>query len=398
MHNCIAIIVAAGRGQRMESAIGGPKQYRKLGAQAVLNRTISRFVNHEAVDLVLPVIHRDDLDLYDSLVFPNQKLMNPVFGAATRQESVNCGLKALTELAPRFVLIHDGVRPFVQANTITDVINALEPGVCALPAHPVTDTLKHVDELGLVDQTVNRESLFGAQTPQGFLYHEILAAHEEAAAAYKCEFTDDAQIAENAGLSVRLVKSSASNIKITTLEDLETGRMRYQIADVRTGNGYDVHRLVAGNSVTLCGIEIPHSRSLDGHSDADVGLHALTDALLGTIADGDIGSHFPPSDVEWKNASSDRFLKHAVNLVQIAGGMPTHLDITLICEQPKIGPHRDDMRQRIAEITGIEFSRISVKATTNERIGFIGRDEGIAAIATATVSFGTQLAENSGGN
>lgn len=381
----------------MGSGTNGPKQYRKLGSQVVLSHTISRFIHHDAVNLILPVIHPDDVDLFQSSVSPHEKLIESVFGAATRQKSVCCGLKALAERAPKHVLIHDGVRPFVGSDTITNVIDAIEPGICALPAHPVTDTLKHVDESGFVDYTVNRRSLYGAQTPQGFMFREIAKAHDDAIAAGKTEVTDDAQIAEIAGLKVRIVRSSASNFKITTLEDLETARMRYQFADVRTGNGYDVHRLVAGNSVTLCGIEIPHSRSLDGHSDADVGLHALTDALLGTIADGDIGSHFPPSDAEWKNASSDRFLKHAVNLVKAAGGMPTHLDVTLICELPKIGPHRDKMRQRIAEITATDITRVSVKATTNEQIGFLGREEGIAAFATASVSFVALESETASG-
>ncbi|MEM7463727.1 MAG: bifunctional 2-C-methyl-D-erythritol 4-phosphate cytidylyltransferase/2-C-methyl-D-erythritol 2,4-cyclodiphosphate synthase [Pseudomonadota bacterium] len=398
MHNCVAIIVAAGRGHRMGSSDNGPKQYRKLGSQAVLNRTISRFVNHHEVDLVLPVIHADDLDLFNNSVLPHAKLMDPVAGGATRQKSGFCGLRALETLEPNTVLIHDGVRPFTEVGTISDVINSIEPGICALPAHPISDTLKHVDEQGFIDGTVSRASLFGAQTPQGFVYKEILAAHRLADGDEDTEYTDDAQIAEAAGLKVRIVPSPATNTKITTQEDLEAANMRYQTADTRTGIGYDVHRLVAGNIVTLCGVEIPHTHSLDGHSDADVGLHALTDALLGTIADGDIGSHFPPSDKEWKNASSDRFLKHAVNLVRENDGTITHLDITLICEAPKIGPHRDEMRSTVSEITGVNFSRVSVKATTNERIGFIGRQEGIAAMATVTVSFGTMDMEELNGN
>lgn len=393
MQKCVAIIVAAGRGHRMGSSDEGPKQYRKLGSQAVLNRTISQFINHKDVDLVLPVIHADDLELFNSSVLPHKKLMDPVIGAATRQASGFCGLKALEKLAPGIVLIHDGVRPFVAAETISDVINSTEPGICTLPAHPVSDTLKHVDEQGFIDGTVSRDSLFSAQTPQGFVYEEILAAHRQADGDEDTEYTDDAQIAEAVGLKVRIVPSPATNTKITTQEDLEAASLRYQAADTRTGIGYDVHRLVNGNSVTLCGVEIPHTHSLDGHSDADVGLHSLTDALLGTIADGDIGSHFPPSDDVWKDASSDRFLEHAISLVRGRGGTITHLDVTLICEAPKIGPHRDEMRKTISEITGVNVSRVSVKATTNERIGFIGRQEGIAAMATATVSFGAMELE-----
>ena len=245
-----------------------------------------------------------------------------------------------------------------------------------------------------MEETVRREHLYLAQTPQGFMWEEISRAHADAAAGSTEEFTDDAAVAEWAGMGIRLVEGDRNNFKITTKNDLQVATERLEMQsvtfDVRTGSGYDVHTLGPGKSVTLCGIDSPHSQSLQGHSDADVGLHSLTDALLGTIGEGDIGAHFPPSDSQWKNAASDRFLSHATELVLKAGGTITNLDVTIICEAPKIGPHRDRMRARIAEICGIEKHRVSVKATTNERIGSIGRGEGIAALASASVSFSTR--------
>jgi 2-C-methyl-D-erythritol 4-phosphate cytidylyltransferase/2-C-methyl-D-erythritol 2,4-cyclodiphosphate synthase len=240
-----------------------------------------------------------------------------------------------------------------------------------------------------IERSLSRERVFGAQTPQGFHFDDILNAHRLAAASGKADLTDDASVAELAGIAVTLVNSPASNFKITLEADMEMAQRMIEspIVDVRTGNGYDVHALIPGDHVTLCGVRIAHDQALDGHSDADVGLHALTDALLGTIGDGDIGSHFPPSENQWKGASSDRFLAHAVALVRAAGGVVTHLDVTLICEAPKIGPHREAMRLRIAAIAGIDVRRVAVKATTNEKIGFVGRREGIAAIATATAVF-----------
>ena len=235
--------------------------------------------------------------------------------------------------------------------------------------------------------------MYTAQTPQGFILSEIAEAHEKAAEQRDVEFTDDAAVAEHYSISVSLVEGDRANFKITTQQDLEAAeaimKTNAPIADIRTGSGYDVHTLGPGNSVVLCGVDIPHTQALQGHSDADVGLHALTDALLGTIGAGDIGSHFPPSDDKWKGASSDQFLRHAVELVSAEGGSITNLDVTIVCEAPKIGPHRDVMRARIADVASIDLVRVSVKATTNEKIGFIGRGEGIAALATATVSFGS---------
>lgn len=398
MSTCTVVIVAAGRGERAGASGKGPKQYRIIGGQTVLNRAISAFIQHGGVDNILVVTHPDDDKLYAESSIVHEKLLAPVHGGATRQESVWRGLLELVDIAPDKVLIHDAARPFVSADTISNVIAATRPGICALPAHPVSDTLKHADSDGFVDRTLERSGLFCAQTPQGFEYDAILQAHETAHSSGISGFTDDAQIGEWAGMRIRIVDSPSSNFKITTADDLERANMLYAVADIRTGNGYDVHRLVEGKSITLCGVEISHDRKLDGHSDADVGLHALTDALLGTIADGDIGSHFPPNEPRWKGMSSDRFLKYAVELVNTAGGTITHMDVTLVCESPRIGPHRDSMRQRISDITGTCISRISVKATTSERIGFIGRQEGIAALATATVSFAGIDAEGQDGN
>ncbi len=383
------VIVAAGRGERMGGE-GGPKQYRDLAGRSVLARAMRPFLDHPQIGRVLVVIHADDLELYRGAAPAHEKLLAPVTGGRTRQESVLNGLAALESLAPGKVLIHDAARPFGTASIISGVIEAAAPGTGALPACAVADTLKRADHDLIVGGTVPRDGLYSAQTPQGFVFADILAAHRAAARIGLAGLTDDAAVAESIGMTVRIVPSPQYNVKLTTQADLESARMRLAnlLPDVRTGNGYDVHQLEAGTGVTLCGVEIPHDKRLKGHSDADVGLHALTDALLGTIGDGDIGSHFPPSDMRWKDASSDRFLAHAVGLVRSRGGVITHLDVSLICEAPRIGPHREAMRERIARIAGIEVSRVAVKATTNEKIGFVGRGEGIAAIATATAVFG----------
>lgn len=386
----VALIVAAGRGERL-GAGGGPKQYRMLGTRTILARTAAIFLDHRAVDKVLVVIHPDDVPLYRNALPADDKLLQPVFGGATRQQSVRNGLEALAAAKPALVLIHDAARAFVSGTLISQVLAAVAPGGGAIPGRPVSDTLKRVDTAGLVGATISRDGLYAVQTPQGFDFDAILAAHRMAAASGAASLTDDAAVAARAGMPIRLVPSSEDNMKITTAEDFEAARRRvsepFGTPDIRTGNGYDVHRLAEGDHVTLCGVRIAHDRALLGHSDADVGLHALTDALLGTIGDGDIGSHFPPSDVQWKDASSDRFLAHAARLVADAGGTITNLDVTLVCEAPKIGPHREAMRARIATIAGVKIGRVSVKATTNETIGFVGRKEGIAAIATATAVF-----------
>ncbi|GIL03382.1 MAG: bifunctional enzyme IspD/IspF [Alphaproteobacteria bacterium] len=399
MAGVAAIIVAAGRGERLADG-GGPKQYRDLGGRTVLARAIAPFLAHGQVEHVIAVIHAHDRSRYEAAVAPHPKLLEPATGGATRQQSVANGLAALVERAPERVLIHDAARPFVTPDLITTVLAAVGPGRGAVPGAAVADTLKRCDGDGLVHETVPRAGLFAVQTPQGFRFADILAAHEQAKRRGVGGLTDDAAVAEAAGLAVRIVPSHGDNMKITTAQDLELARQRVgavpQPADYRTGSGYDVHRLAEGDHVMLCGLRIAHDRGLDGHSDADVGLHALTDAVLGTIGAGDIGGHFPPSDPRWRGAASDRFLAHACALVRAAGGAINHLDVTLVCEAPKIGPHRQAMRDRIAAIVGIDASRVSVKATTNEGLGFVGRGEGIAALATATAMFAAGRAQGPG--
>ena len=380
-----ALIVAAGRGSRAGSS-GLPKQYALLGGVAVLARSISAFAHHHAVGEIVVVTHPDDAEHYEMAARPFVGRLNPpVTGGARRQDSVRAGLEALAAHAPTQVLIHDAARPFVGADLIDRVLRGLDRHDGALPCLAVTDTLKR-GEGSRVAGTVDRHDLWRAQTPQGFRFDAILAAHRAAAQETR-DFTDDAAVAEWYGLDVAIVEGAEMNEKLTTAEDLASAeaRLRGASATVRVATGYDVHALGPGAAVTLCGVRIPHDKTLIGHSDADVGLHALTDALLGTIAEGDIGSHFPPSDPQWRGANSEIFLRHAAALVRERGGDIVHADVTLLCEAPKVGPHRDAMRARIASILGIDQGQVSIKATTNEGLGFLGRGEGIAALATATV-------------
>lgn len=373
------LVVAAGRGTRLGGDL--PKQYQDLAGQPVLRHTLARFAADPAVRWVRAVIHPDDRALYDQAAL-GLGLPEPALGGASRQDSVRLGLESLDEFAPDLVLIHDGARPFVDAGITGRVLAALADHPGAIPALAVADTLAR-GENGLTRGTVDRSGLFRAQTPQGFRFPEILAAHRQAAGQ---DLTDDAAVVERAGLSVALVEGGEGNFKITTATDLERARAFFRAAgETRTGCGFDVHRFAPGAGVWLGGILIPYDRGLEGHSDADVALHAATDALLGAIGAGDIGLHFPPSEARWKGASSDRFLAHAAKLIAARGGRIVHLDLTLICERPKIGPHRNAMRQRIADILGVDEGRVSVKATTTEGLGFTGRSEGIAAQAAATV-------------
>lgn len=386
------IVVAAGRGSRAQtSPATTPKQYRVLAGMTVLGRTLKALLDHSAVTTIVPVIHPDDRPMFDDVCkHLGRSIAPPVHGGATRQASVHAGLQALKNNPPRNVLIHDGARPFLPQDLIDRVIDSLAENEGALPALPVSDTLKR-GKNGKVGETVPRDDLFAAQTPQGFQYTAILAAHEAAAAAGRNDFTDDAAIAEWHGLPIALVRGAAGNTKLTSNEDFAMAEHLLREngnapgGDWRFGHGYDVHCFTIGDHVTLCGIDVPHERKLDGHSDADVGLHALTDAILGAIGDGDIGTHFPPSDPQWNGAESHVFLSDAASRVQAKGGRIANVDVTIICEEPRIGPHREAMCSRIAEILDIDVGRVSVKATTSEGLGFTGRREGIAAQATASV-------------
>lgn len=378
------LIVAGGTGSRaVDPTDPRPKQYRPCGGQVPLRQSVDAFLA-AGVTIVQPVVRPADFDEAAKVLPPDPRVRSPVEGGETRQASVLRGLEALEAEGPDLVLIHDAVRPFVTPALIGRVVAALSEAPAVLPAVPVADTLKREAD-GHVAGTVDRSHLHAAQTPQGFRFAGVLAAHRRAAAEGESH-TDDSSVAEAAGMTVRLVPGEATNRKLTTLEDFAmTGAARTE--EYRTGQGYDVHRLVPGDGVTLAGVRIPHDRSLHGHSDADVALHALTDALLGTIGAGDIGDHFPPSDPQWRGAASAQFVEHAVGLVRARGGRVVNADITLVCEAPKVGPHRAAMQGTVAALLGVSADRVGVKATTNERLGFLGRAEGIAAMAVATVAF-----------
>lgn len=386
------LIVAAGRGIRAGSDSTIPKQYRTVAGRPVLARALEAFAALPEIDTIQVVIHPDDATLYEACCAELQlptPLRPPVFGGATRQDSARAGLQALAATAPDFVLIHDAARALVGADVISRVIAALESHDGAIAALPVIDTLKRSAPDGTIDSTLSRDGLWRAQTPQGFHFAKILAAHVEAYVSVRSDFTDDAAIAEWAGLRVALVQGSERNLKLTEPEDFALAERliepRTEPGEVRTGTGFDVHRFREGDHVWLCGVRIDHDKSLEGHSDADVGLHALTDAILGAIADGDIGQHFPPTDPQWAGAASHLFLRDAVRRVTQRGGRIINVDVTLLCEAPKISPHRDAMRTTMADILQIGIDRVNVKATTTEGLGFTGRREGIAAMASATV-------------
>ncbi|MCA6107768.1 bifunctional 2-C-methyl-D-erythritol 4-phosphate cytidylyltransferase/2-C-methyl-D-erythritol 2,4-cyclodiphosphate synthase [Bradyrhizobium cenepequi] len=379
-----AILVAAGRGLR--AGAGGPKQYRAIGGQTVIFRAMEPFSRHPDVFAVQPVVNPDDAVLFNEAVV-GLRHRSPASGGATRQASVHAGLEALASEKPDIVLIHDAARPFVTQALISRAIDAAGRTGAAIPVAAVTDTIKLTDANGDVEATPDRARLRIAQTPQVFRFDAILEAHRRAAREGLSDFTDDAAIAEWAELTVATFEGDPANMKLTTPEDFvrEEARLASLLGDIRTGTGYDVHAFGEGDHVMICGVRVPHTKGFLAHSDGDVGLHALVDAILGALADGDIGSHFPPSDPQWKGASSDRFLKYAVDRVTARGGRIANLEVTLICERPKIGPLRDTMRAKIAEISGVNISRIAVKATTSEKLGFTGREEGIAATASATI-------------
>ena len=380
MTSCVALVVAAGRGTRLGAPL--PKQYLPLAGKPLLRYSLETLARHPAIEHVRVVFNPDDAAHYDA-ASRGLDLLSPVAGGAARQDSVRLGLESLDGLAPERVLIHDGARPFLDTGTIDRVLTALDEAPGAIPALPLRDTVKRGAD-GVVTDTVDRASLWRAQTPQGFHYRPILAAHRAAAGN---DLSDDAAVAERASLAVRLVAGREENFKVTTGDDLlEAERLlAARQGDIRTGQGFDVHAFGPGDHVWLCGVKIPHGQGLVGHSDADVGLHALTDAILGALGAGDIGVHFPPGDAKWRGAPSHLFLRHAADLVAAAGGRIAHVDVTLICEQPKIGPHRDAMVARMAEILGVDPRRVSVKATTTEKLGFTGRGEGIAGQAVATL-------------
>ncbi len=385
------VIVAAGRGERAGAPEEGPKQYRPIGGKAVIEHTLQRFLEWQSAADIVVVIHPDDSALFEPIAkrLDASSRISTVFGGKTRQQSVLAGLKALDGTGITHIMIHDAVRPFIDTDLLQRIANALAQGASAvLPVVPVVDTLKRGRD-GLVGETVSRNNLYAAQTPQTFDYLSILKAHADAATSGQTDFTDDAAIAEWAGIPVKLVDGLVDNVKLTLKRDIAMAdeKLARDLPDVRTGNGYDVHQLVEGDGVTLCGIFIPHDQKLMGHSDADVALHALTDALLATCGAGDIGDHFPPSDPQWKGAASHIFLEHAAKVVRGNGGTIMNADVSLIAEAPRVGPHRQAMRENLAGILGISLDRCSVKATTNETIGFVGRREGIAAIATATVVY-----------
>lgn len=384
MTRTTALIVAAGSGTRFGSPI--PKQYQDIGGLPILRRSILAFLNHPHITDVQIVISPQHRDLYDRAV-EGLDMPPPVHGGATRQDSVRLGLEALAaqKAPPDFVMIHDAARPLIDTLTITAVRKALDTAEGAIAAKPLVDTLKRGTET-IITGTIDRANLWQAHTPQAFHFGAILKAHQ---AAIGQQLTDDAAVAEKAGISVTLVPSNPDNMKITNPDDLgRAARLLGQnFGDIRTGLGFDVHRLIDGDVIHLGGLAIPHTKTLEGHSDADVILHAITDALLGTMAAGDIGTHFPPSDPQWKGADSALFVRHVVQMINERGGMIAHVDVILMGEEPKLSPHRAAMQKRLADLLEVNEDRVSLKATTTERLGFTGRGEGLAAQAIATVRF-----------
>ena len=378
------VILAAGAGTRAQTEI--PKQYVEIAGVPILRRTIDAFLRHPQVNHVQVVIAKGDEVLYKA-ASKGLDLSKPVFGGSSRQESVLMGLEALVGLKADIALIHDGARPFPSEKLITDIIDKVNgTGAGAIPALPVSDTLKRADG-GIIQATVDRDGLWQAQTPQGFPLKEIIVAHHKAIGQ---SLTDDAAIAEAAGIDVHICKGSIDNIKLTHPDDFKKAEVLLagKQEEVRSGFGVDVHRLIdAGdkNGVTLCGVLIPFKKTLEGHSDADVAMHALTDALLGAIAEGDIGDHFPPTSDKWKDVKSEVFLKHAQKLASEKSGRIINIDITIVCEAPKIAPYRLQMRQKLSDLLYLPLDRVSVKATTSEKLGFMGRGEGILAEATVSV-------------
>jgi 2-C-methyl-D-erythritol 4-phosphate cytidylyltransferase/2-C-methyl-D-erythritol 2,4-cyclodiphosphate synthase len=384
------LVVAAGRGTRAGGGV--PKQYRSLAGRPLIAWTLGSLMRAAPGATVLPVIHRDDAGIYlasTGSLRASPCLSPPVHGGDSRQESAHLGLEALSaqKNVPEIVLIHDAARLFVSETLVERAITAAKTFGAAIPGVMLSDTVKEIDAEGRVVATLPRASLRAVQTPQAFRFDLILAAHRKAAAAAVLGLTDDSAVAEWAGHHVHVFAGEDSNMKVTTTEDLlhAEARLLGDLADFRTGQGYDVHAFGPGSHIWLGGVKIAHDHGLIGHSDADVLSHAITDALLGALADGDIGSHFPPSDPQWRGAASRIFLAAAAAKVRARGGFISHIDATVVCERPKLGPHRDAIRASIANIVEIPVDRVAVKATTSERLGFTGREEGIASLATATI-------------
>ena len=383
-----AIVVAAGRGNRFGHTT--PKQYEEIDGQYIIRKAISPFVHHPDIGHVQVVIHPDDQAIYEHAT-RDMPLPPPVYGAKERQGSVYAGLKALEPYNPKYVLIHDAARPFISTSLIQKIIDSLDSASGAVPALPMTDTLKE-GQNGFIEKTLNRNHVWAAQTPQGFHFQNLLAAHTMYAGQ---DAFDDAHIMERAGYGpIALINGDIENRKVTYSSDIslaETSQERStsqetHLSETRTGIGFDVHAFCEGDSITLCGIKIPYTKSLNGHSDADVALHALCDALYGSIGASDIGEHFPPSDSHWKNAPSQIFVDHAQGMIRKKKGRITNVDITIICEDPKIGPYRSEMREAVASQLGLDVTRVNIKATTTEKRGALGRKEGIAAQAIATIT------------
>jgi 2-C-methyl-D-erythritol 4-phosphate cytidylyltransferase/2-C-methyl-D-erythritol 2,4-cyclodiphosphate synthase len=382
-----AVIVAGGSGLRA----GGekPKQYQLIGGRPVIWWTCRAFLDHAAVDHVQAVIGEGHEKMFAEAT-AGLAMPLPVIGGSTRQESCRIGIEAVERHGPGKVLVHDAARPFVSPALIGSVIGWLDRFPAVVPGMPVAETLKFAPG-GMVSRTVDRASIWAAQTPQGFAYGQILAAYRKAEAERTQGLTDDASVAEHAGIAISMIAGEPENRKLTTPEDIViadrdmTARQLAGLPDIRVGQGIDIHPFEEGDAVTLCGVTIPHNQRLKGHSDADAAMHALTDAILGTIGEGDIGTHFPPSEPRWKGAASRVFLEKAMELLAARHGLIANADITILAEAPKIAPHVAAMKDVLAPLLHIEPSRIAIKATTMEKLGAIGRREGIMAFATVTV-------------
>jgi 2-C-methyl-D-erythritol 4-phosphate cytidylyltransferase / 2-C-methyl-D-erythritol 2,4-cyclodiphosphate synthase len=384
----VAVIVAGGSGLRAGGGL--PKQYQLVGGKPVIRWTLEAFLNHPMISRVQTVIGLGHEALFAEATQGLTALLKPVVGGGSRQDSCRVGIEACALYEPTKILIHDAARPFLSSGLISSIVTELDHASAVIPGLPVADTMKFAPS-GLIEKTVDRASLWFVQTPQGFRFDKILSAHQHALSDGKTSFTDDAAVAEYAGMKVQIIAGEQKNRKLTTSHDIveanrEHSKHRFEdLQDVRTGQGIDFHVFEKGKFVTLCGVQVPHSHKLKGHSDADVALHAVTDAILGAIGEADIGQHFPPSDKQWKGAASSIFVAKAMELLRARGGMLAHIDITILAEAPRIGPHLIAMKTSLQNMLGIALDRIAIKATTTEKMGAIGRKEGMSASAIATV-------------